>query len=161
MKTTGNSQFHGVVIVLIIAILMSVFWRYFSKNQENMVKANLANISGQLSSRLSLIHAQWLVTGKPSLVKVRAAYTDDDSAGDMKVRVNKFGWPDSKLDFLACERIWKSVMERELIAMNEPMFVIEVKSQSKKSARTCRFMLNDRLYIEYHSLNGKVFNKTN
>lgn len=160
MLSNNVPQIKVLLIVAIIATLMSTFWLYFKKNEDDLTRTAMASAAAAFTSKVMLIHSQWLMTGKPEKVLIKARQPGSkDSYEQLSFNVNKFGWPDLVLDHDACERIWQRITDTELKVLNTPLIAIELNINTKNKARVCRYQLTEQKYIEYHSVNGKIINK--
>ncbi|TRX52806.1 hypothetical protein [Thalassomonas sp. M1454] len=158
MSSNNVPQIKGLLIVGIITILMTTFWLYFKKNEDDLVKTAMASAAAAFTSKVTLIHSQWLMTGKPNKVLIKARKPgSNDSFEQLTFKVNKYGWPDLTIAHNACARIWERITESELKVLNAPLIAIELNSKDKN--RVCRYQLSDKKYIEYNSATGKIINK--
>ena len=160
MAIRNFSQIKVLLIVVIVLVLMATFLSYFNKNEEDLYKTSMAASAAEFTSKVLLIHSQWFMTGKPDSVTIKERLPGSNEEFESKVfNLNEFGWPDLVLDHDACERIWNKVTGAEMKVLNKSLFAVELKNNTKQKARICRYQLNERIYIEYNSSNGKITNK--
>ncbi|MEW6997613.1 hypothetical protein AADZ86_07905 [Colwelliaceae bacterium BS250] len=160
MANNSVTQIKLLLIATIILILMSCFWLYLNKNQDDLAKTAMASTAAQFTSKVLLIHSQWMMTGKPEHVVIKQRQPGSNSDyQQLIVKVNKFGWPDLQIEHDACQRIWQRILGVDMKILNKPIIVIERRINTKHKSRVCRYQFDERKYIEYHSLNGKIINK--
>ncbi|WOH35896.1 hypothetical protein RI844_10930 [Thalassotalea fonticola] len=160
MALRNVSQVKVLLIVVIIFILMATFLSYFKKNEQDLYKTAMAAAAADITSKVLLIHSQWFMTGKPKSVEIKERLPGSDETFVLKAfKVNEFGWPDLILDHDACQRIWNRITGAEMKILNKPLFAVELNNKTKQKTRICRYQLNERMYIEYNSSNGKITNK--
>lgn len=160
MAIRNVSQIKILLIVVIILVLMATFLTYFKKNEKDLYRTAMAAAAADITSKVLLIHSQWFMTGKPESVEIKHRLPGTDESFEINAfKVNEFGWPDLILDHDACQRIWVKITGAEMKILNKPLFAVELNNKAKQQTRICRYQLNERMYIEYNSSNGKITNK--
>ena len=158
----------NVVVIAVFALLMSTFIYHFFKQQDSITKVGFDAIAKVFITKLTLVHAQWLMDGKPDLIEVSSSNlnANDDDGNEIisiKVPVNNKGWIDVENDTgVRCEKIWQYVMDTEMEFMRSPVSAVEIKlNQSSNPADNqgysmCRFSIPSGEFFEYFSQNGKI-----
>lgn len=148
-----------LVIISLVGVMMAVFINYYIKNEAQFTHAAFTTLAQSFNTKVSTVHAQWLMDKQPNIVLVASFNNKEKKA----ISVNKAGWVDVKQE-LACEAIWQLIMETPMSLMQFPISAIEVHNLqdmnqgnqgiSKKSE--CRYLLFDGSYFQYNRVKGKV-----
>lgn len=145
-----------IMIVVLVGVMMAVFINYFLKNDEQFSNAGFTTLAQTFNTKVSTVHAQWLMDKQPSIVFL-ASFNDQKK---QKIPVNKHGWVDVKQKQLACEAIWQLVMETPMDLMQLSISAIEVhehlNTPDGQVKIQCRYALLDGSYFYYNRNNGKV-----
>ncbi|MBL0709798.1 MAG: hypothetical protein JJV99_02100 [Colwellia sp.] len=145
-----------VIIIALVAMLTSVFVNYFIKQESQLNETAFKTLAQTFMSKVSTIHAQWLMDKQPRIVKLASINNQDKQL----VSVNKFGWVDAKHKPLVCEYIWQVIMESPMSVMKQPIVAFEVRNFTEQSVTkislVCRYILSSGVYFDYNRLNGRV-----
>jgi len=145
-----------VIIVVLVGMLMSVFINYFIKQEVQLNETAFKTLAQNFTSKVSTIHAQWLMDKQPRIVKLASINSQEKQL----ISVNKFGWVDAKNEPLVCEYIWQVVMASPMSVMKQPIAGFEVRNFTEqpmtKISLVCRYMLPNGVYFDYNRLNGRV-----
>jgi len=140
-----------LIIVVLIAVLMAIFWLEFEENEQVIENTGFEAMSNAFSTKVQLVHAQWLMDKQPSKVMVKNSY------GQVEViAVNKKGWVDAVDAQQPCVDIWRQVMNLPLIFIKQPISVIAVNRMQSVKNSVCRYALNGSTYFEYDKNTGKL-----
>jgi hypothetical protein len=141
-----------VVIVILITLLMANFIVVFMDQNEQIKLAGFKRLANNFSSKVTIVHGQWLMDLKPKQV-VLSSLNDNELE---YISVNKKGWIDTReKNNFACRQIWQLVFNTPMQYMQSPISAIEVNN-SQLSGRVCRYNLTAKIYFEYHSDSGKI-----
>ncbi|NQY62206.1 MAG: hypothetical protein HRT38_00575 [Alteromonadaceae bacterium] len=156
----------NVVVIAVFALLMSTFIYHFFKQQDSLAKVGFDAIANAFIIKLTLVHAQWLMDGKPAFIEVSSRdlnINDDDASAIIsnRVPVNKKGWIDVEDgNGIRCEKIWQYVMDTEMEFMRSPVSAVEIKLSQKQTTlrgnSMCRFSIPSGEFFEYFPHNGKI-----
>jgi hypothetical protein len=152
-----------IVVITLVAVMMAVFIWFFFKNEKSVVDTGFRHLQGQFSSQVSLIHSQWILSGKPVQLTMKLSL-NDNSHHSQPIYVNKQGWVTSLDDQLMCEDIWRQVMGIPLVYMKQPISAISVErivvseQQKMVKEKICRYSIVNGTYFEYNPLTGKINN---
>lgn len=157
-KEKSLSEF--IVIVALVGVMMAVFIKYFLKNEDQFIKAGFANIAQTFNTKVSAVHAQWLMDKQPKVVYLASLNHDKKQV----IPVNMAGWIDVKQDRLTCEAIWLIIMEASINTVKFPVSAIEVyatngdRESDKSNAEysQCRYVAENGSYFQYNRAKGKV-----
>lgn len=146
-----------VVIVALVGVMMAVFINYYIKSEEQFSHAGFTTLAQSFNTKVSAVHAQWLMDKQPNIVLLASFNRKEKQA----IPVNKAGWIDVKTnDRLACENIWQLVMETPMDLMKLSISAIEVydhtNEKNDQAKAQCRYVLLDGSYFNYNRANGKV-----
>jgi competence protein ComGC len=145
-----------MVIIILIGIFMSVFITYFMKQESQFSDTGFKSLSQKFTSKVSTVHAQWLMDKQPRVVRLSALNQSEKQL----VTVNRKGWVDVAGSDFVCERIWQLVMESPLNLMKQTISAIEVRTlvnnTPQKTESVCRYVLPSNSYFEYNRVNGRV-----
>ena len=145
-----------IVIIALVGVMMAVFINYFIKSEAQFSHAGFSTLAQNFNTKVSAVHAQWLMDKQPSTVLLASFNKSEKQA----VPVNSAGWVDVKQKQLACENIWQLIMETPMSLMKFSISAIEVHDNTKKqdaqAKALCRYTLLDGSYFHYNRTNGKV-----
>jgi len=144
-----------IVIIALVGILMSIFIHYFIKQETHFSDAGFKRIAQSFTTKVSAIHAQWLMDKQPSVIRLVTSNNEKQL-----VSVNGKGWVDVDKSLLVCDEIWQLVMETPLDLMKQTISAIEVRNYTLKPnegvKKLCRYVLPNGRYFDYNRLNGRV-----
>jgi len=149
-----------IVIVALVGVMMAMFINYFIKSEGQFSHAGFSTLAQTFNSKVSAVHAQWLMDKQPNIVLLASFNHKEKQA----IPVNKAGWIDVENEKLACEAIWQLIMETPMNLMKISISAIEVhnlqsKNKSNQYGNTkseCRYVLLDGSYFQYNRAKGKV-----
>lgn len=145
-----------LIIIAFVGVMMAVFINYFIKNEGQFTHAGFSTLAQGFNTKVSTVHAQWLMDRQPSTVQLVSFNKKDKQA----ISVNKAGWIDVKQKQLVCEAIWQLIMETPMNSMQFSISAIEVYSnlneRDEKTKEQCRYVMLDGSYFQYNRANGKV-----
>lgn len=145
-----------IVIIALVGVLMAVFINYFIKSEAQFSHAGFSTLAQSFNTKVSAVHAQWLMDKQPNTVLVASFNKNEKQA----IPVNSAGWVDVKQKQLACENIWQLIMDTPMSLMKFSISAIEVHDNTKKqdvqAKALCRYTLLDGSYFHYNRTNGKV-----
>ncbi len=141
-----------IVIIILLALLMAIFIKYFFEQEEQITEAGFNNLAQNFNSTVLAVHAQWLMDKKPNVVILSIV----NNTNKQVVSVNAKGWLDVTGNDSACEKIWLSAMAIPLSLMKLSVAVIEVRNNEKNDFHQCRYLLPSGHYFDYNSGIGKV-----
>ncbi|QOL26748.1 hypothetical protein LP316_05465 [Thalassotalea sp. LPB0316] len=151
-KETWLSEF--MLIIAVIGILVASFIKYFGKNEDDFNHAGLKRMANTFSSKVNLVHGQWLMDDQPSIVRLRTKDVDGNDIIEL-IHVNNKGWIASRSRQLDCFDIWQQAMDTPLNFMNETIAVI-VLNRHDENEQVCRYALSTGSYLEYSPKTGQV-----
>lgn len=147
----GKTLAEAMLVFIIVLILMDIGVTYFQKHQNMLLETGFNNLKNFFSARISAVHAQWMMDGKPNKVKIKYFYLDEESP---VIVVNKFGWVDFGNEDENCRKIWQAVTESPLLLMNHK---IQVRTYNKYlKSEYCQYVLDDKFFFTYHLAHGRV-----
>lgn len=145
-----------IMIVVLVGILMSVIINYYIKQEAQLSDVGFKTLAQKFTAKISTTHVQWLMDKQPNIVAVALL----NSSTKQHITVNKQGWIDVKRTPLACERIWRLVMESPLNFMQQSIAALELRTTSMNQAQqanmVCRYILPSGAYFDYNPFNGNV-----
>ena len=155
-----KSQAEFIVIIALVGVMMAIAVNFFIKNEARFTRASFATMAQSFNTKVNTVHAQWMMDRQPPIVYLASLNETQKQA----IPVNKAGWIDVKQKQLACEKIWRLVMEAPMDAMNFSVSAIEVhnvheNAQTEQGANEksqCRYVLLDGSYFQYNRAKGKV-----
>jgi len=157
-----KSMAEFVVVIIILAILMKVFISYFSEQEQRITTTGFTAIAQNFNNTIMVVHAQWFMEQKPSLVWLATANKKDK----VGVTVNKNGWLDipkqtiNKIipltNMTPCENIWQLAMTIPMQLMKLSVAAIELRDKTMEGFHHCRYLLPSGQYFEYYSETGQV-----
>jgi hypothetical protein len=140
-----------IIIVILITLLMANFIAIFMDQSEQVKLAGFKRLANNFSSKVTIVHGQWLMDLKPKVVVLSSLNSNKKEY----ISVNKKGWIDSQNNSVACRQIWQRVFNTPMQYMQSPISAIEVNNSQSKG-RICRYSLSIDVYFEYHRDSGKV-----
>lgn len=149
-----RSMIEVLVIVVLMGALAVVFISSFFKQEQQLSNAAFESRVQEFSSRVQVIHAQWMMDKQPNVVQLRILHSKEIET----VTVNKKGWVDSSSGTSPCQDIWYMATGAPLIFMNSPVTVIDIE-RAGEAGRVCKYLAGDedQLYaFEYSPSNGKI-----
>jgi hypothetical protein len=145
-----------IVIIALVGVMMAIFINYFIKSEDKFTHAGFSTLAQNFNTKVSAVHAQWLMDKQPNIVLLSAFNKQEKQA----IPVNNNGWVDVKQKTLACEKIWQLIMETPMSLMKFSISAIEVNDnthgQHVQKKTQCRYALLDGSYFHYNRANGKV-----
>jgi hypothetical protein len=149
-----------IVIIALVGVMMAILINYVIKSESQFTNAGFNTLAQSFNTKVSTVHAQWLMDKQPSIVLLTAFNEKEKQA----ISVNNSGWIDVKQKQLACEAIWQLIMETPMSLMQFSISAIEVhnvndahqKNSSRAKKGLCRYVLFDGSYFEYNRAKGKV-----
>jgi len=154
-----------LVIVVLVGVMMAIFINFFIKNETQFTRASFVAMAQSFNTKVNAVHAQWMMDKQPNVVYLASL----NNVKKQAISVNKSGWIDVKENPLACEKIWRLVMESPITAMSFSVSAIEVHHSNKKNSNKktnneqskdensqCRYVLLDGSYFQYNRTKGKV-----
>lgn len=152
--TEKNEKSMGelLIIIAMLSIMMAVFIYYFLKQEEQFTSVGFGAVKNTFSSRVNIIHAQWIMDLKPDSVYVKELNEGKKNG----IAVNARGWIDAFDNGNACQYIWQATMEVPMELMNSPISSIEIKKEGSGKNRICRYELPSGEHFKYDTNTGKV-----
>jgi hypothetical protein len=149
-----------IVIIALVGVMMAILINYVIKSESQFTNAGFNTLAQSFNTKVSTVHAQWLMDKQPSIVLLASFNNKEKQA----IPVNNAGWVDVKHKELACEAIWQLIMETPMSLMQFSISAIEVhnsndkhqKNQGAANKSECRYVLPDGSYFEYNRAKGKV-----
>lgn len=145
-----------LIIITFVGVLMAIFINYFLKNEEQFTHAGFATLAQTFNTKVSTVHAQWLMDKQPNIVQLVSLNKKEKQA----ISVNNAGWVDVNQKQLACEAIWQLIIETPMNVMQLSISAIEVhdniNERDNQAKVQCRYVMLDGSYFQYNRANGKV-----
>jgi len=141
-----------IVVVIIIAVLMKLLLDLFFAQQEKITNTAFVGLAQSFTSKVNIIHSQWLMDGQPETVVLNRV----NSIEKEYVGVNSAGWVDNKHSSFPCLDIWQQILEMPLKVVKSSVIAIEIKDKSMKKGRICRYSITNGQSFDYRSDTGKV-----
>ena len=122
VRQTGFSLIELTVVVIIIAILATVFLRYAEGLVEEAEQVSLESISNSFANIVGSLRGQWVVAGRrqPAMVEL----------DNQLIYLNEFGWPanaradsDPASDSQTadeCRQLWEAITQNPTPATIDP-----------------------------------------
>ncbi len=141
------------VVVVMVLIFMATFISYFLKQNDQMSHAGFNRLANNFSAQINAIHAQWLMDGKPTRMKILSLHSNDEEF----ILLNKQGWVSGgdKNDSLMCQQIWKKVLNIPMKYMRSPISAIKIDKKDSQQ-NICRYALSAEVFFDYYINTGKV-----
>lgn len=146
-----RSLAENIVIIALVASLMGSFVYYFFKQEDKISRTGFDAIAAKFLTRLTAIRAQWFMDNQPVELFIK-----DENKDKLRVRVNKKGWVDYSGESENCQKIWRVVMDHELIFMKQPIIVLELMKENEPLKHVCRYQITSHQYFDYYLANGQV-----
>ncbi|PCH97803.1 MAG: hypothetical protein COB83_01260 [Gammaproteobacteria bacterium] len=155
-----RSQAEFIVIIALIGVMMAIAVNFFIKNETQFARASFATMAQSFHTKVNAVHALWMMDRQPNIVYLASL----NEVKKQAIPVNKAGWIDVKQKQLACEKIWRLVMEVPMDAIKFSVSAIEVRNAYNKhqteqditNKNQCRYVLLDGSYFQYNRAKGKV-----
>lgn len=143
-----------IIIVLLIAVLMTIFLGYFFKHQDQVTRTGFNNVSQVFAARLNAMRAQWMMSGQPRFILI----ADEISKQEVKISINNKGWVTSQNSDSGCENIWLQIMGSSLDERESPITAIFliVNTDGIVKQSVCQYSLSSGEYFTYNVNNGLV-----
>ena len=141
-----------LIVVVIIAVMMKLLLDLFFSQQEQITNTAFVGLAQSFTSKINVIHGQWLMDKQPSTVVLSRM----NSKEKQYVQVNKSGWVDSNHLSLACHKIWQQTLTMPLQVVKSAVVAIEIQNNSLKTGRLCRYSIANGQSFDYRSDTGKV-----
>ncbi|GLX77867.1 hypothetical protein tinsulaeT_12070 [Thalassotalea insulae] len=146
----------NVMVVMLVALLMSVFLYYFFQQEKNISQAGFNIAATNFSSKVTAIRAQWFMEHQPAILTIK-----EQDGGQLKVVLNNKGWIDFGDVADNCRKIWQVLISQELKFINQTVAVIDVVNTENPLFDACRYRLPSGEYFDYFSNTGRVVSATN
>jgi competence protein ComGC len=141
-----------IVVVIIIAVLMTFLLDLFFAQQDRITNTAFVGVAQSFTSKVNIIHAQWLMDDQPTKVSLNRMNSEDKEY----VEVNDAGWIDNQHASLACQEIWQQTLLMPLQVVKSLVTVVEIKNKAIKNGRLCRYSIANGQSFDYRSDTGKV-----
>lgn len=141
-----------IIVIVIIAIMMKLLIDLFFTQQERVTNTAFVGLAQSFTSKVNVVHGQWLMDEEPSIVIVNRL----NSIENEHINVNEAGWIDNSDTNLACQQIWLQTLAMPLKVIKSNVIAIEVKDISIKNGRLCRYSIANGQSFDYRSDTGKV-----
>ena len=154
-----------LVVLVLVVVLMASFIFYYFKHQSRVSKVGFHALSHSFSAKLTSVHAQWLMEGKPDMLVLRTALAGETKRQQQEIALNAYGWidaPPGKREGLSrCDLIWQLVMDMPMVFLKSPVSSLELRKPLPDAANgaagsICRYSLLSGEYFQYHLLSGRV-----
>ena len=167
-----------LMVLVLVVVLMASFIFYYFKQQTGLRDVGFTALSHSFSAKLTSVHAQWLMEGKPKALILRTALTPKPGKNtQQRISLNVHGWidvPSGQQGSLSrCQAIWHQVLELPMVFLKSPVAALELRNSingeyivqsaigDNKQAQggidiVCRYSLLSGEYFQYHSRSGKV-----
>jgi len=141
-----------IVVVIIIAVMMKLLLDIFFAQQERITNTAFIGLAQSFTSKVNIVHSQWLMDGQPATVVLSRANALDKEYID----VNSAGWIDTVYTSLPCQQIWLQTLAMPLQVVKSPVIAIEIKNKAIKNGRLCRYSIANGQSFDYRSDTGRV-----
>lgn len=155
-KETWLAEF--MIIIAVLGILIASFITYFSGSEEEFNSAGLQRMASSFSSKVNVVHSQWLMDNQPNIVELQTTDVDGNAIVEA-INVNRKGWIDTQTTTIDCFKIWQQAMDTPLNFMNETIAVVALNLR-EQNKQVCRYSLSNGSYLEYSPKNGQVIVNT-
>ncbi len=153
---TEKSLAEILIIVGMVAIMMAVFVFYFFKHEATLTATGFERLKSNFASQVLIIHAKWMLDGKPNVVQLHSGSLSDKSKTDEFITVNKKGWVKVTNTDFYCEGIWQTIMNMPLKLNKSPISAVEIRYLESKPVNICRYSLLSGEYFDYNTATGQV-----
>ena len=147
-----RSLYEFIIVVVIIAIIMKLLIDVFFSQQEKVTNTAFINLSQNFTSKINVVHGQWLMDKQPDVVVLNRLNSNEKEF----INVNRKGWVDNEHSSLACHKIWQQILAMPLQVVRTKVIAIEILSNANEIGRLCRYSLANGQYFDYRSDTGKV-----
>lgn len=164
-----NGLFEFAIVLLVVALLAGVGFRYFSRVIDQAWAVTLTTQAQVFTQALGLLHLAWQTQGpnyQPGSATESAAVFLEGTA----IYVNKYGWPThteralnrSGLSAQGCAQVWLAIMQSpgELKVVEgdlAPMPALQVQRIGDRICRFTQFNYSEmRHSFDYDVINGRV-----
>ncbi|OUR78868.1 hypothetical protein A9Q75_12700 [Colwellia psychrerythraea] len=147
-----RSMIEFIVVVVIVAIMMKLLVDVFFSQQVKITNTAFVGLAQSFTSKVNVVHGQWLMDKQPNTVVLNRLNSNTREF----IRVNEMGWVDNEYTSLACHQIWQQVLAMPLQVVKSKIIAIEIKDNSIKNGRLCRYSIANGQYFYYRSDTGKV-----
>ncbi|WP_281559615.1 hypothetical protein [Thalassomonas sp. RHCl1] len=178
-----RSLIETLMVILLVVVLMASFIYYYFKHQAGVSSVGFNALSHSFSAKLTSVHAQWLMEGKPASLVLLTSLAGEgvQARQQQRVALNAYGWvdapPGGKKNLSRCDLIWQQVMDMPMMFLKSPVSSLElirpvslpekdkprepVRPSSREQYRQhpgsiCRYSLLSGEYFQYHLFNGTV-----
>ena len=141
-----------LVVIIIVAIMMKLLVDVFFSQQVKITNTAFVGVAQNFTSKVNVIHGQWLMDKQPSTVVLNRLNSNDKEF----IHVNKMGWVDSEQASLACHHIWQQTLAMPLQVVKSKVIVIEIHDKAIKNSRLCRYSIANGQSFDYRTDTGKV-----
>lgn len=156
--TEKNEKSLGELLIIVgmLGILMAIFIYYFLSQEGRFTAAGFGALKNTFSSRINIVHAQWIMDLKPDVVYEKEYKVNSEKVETRRISVNGGGWIDTQNNGNACQEIWYLTMEVPMELMNSPISSVEIKREGLGRNRICRYELPSGEHFKYDTNTGKV-----
>jgi competence protein ComGC len=147
-----SSMIEFLVVLVIVAVLMKLLLDFFWSQQQNITNAAFIGLAQSFTSKVNVVHAQWLMDEQPDVVVLSQL----NSTEKQYVNVNSTGWIDNDHISLACHNIWLQTLVMPLQVVKSVVTAIEIHNEEIKNGRLCRYSIVSGEFFDYRSDTGKV-----
>ena len=147
-----RSLYEFIIVVVIIAIIMKLLIDVFFSQQEKVTNTAFINLSQNFTSKINVVHGQWLMDKQPDVVVLNRLNSNEKEF----INVNRKGWVDNEHTSLACHKIWQQILAMPLQVVRTKVIAIEILNNANEIGRLCRYSLANGQYFDYRSDTGKV-----
>ncbi|WDD98185.1 hypothetical protein [Thalassomonas actiniarum] len=178
-----KSLIETLMVILLVVVLMASFIYYYFKHQAGVSSVGFNALSHSFSAKLTSVHAQWLMEGKPASLVLRTSLAGEgvQTRQQQRIVLNAYGWvdapPEGQKNVSRCDLIWQQVMDVPMMFLRSPVSSLELrrpvlpqtKDKQRKPAKPssrekyrqhpgsiCRYSLLSGEYFQYHLFNGTV-----
>tara|TARA_B100000809_G_scaffold147481_1_gene144968 strand:+ start:102 stop:596 length:495 start_codon:yes stop_codon:yes gene_type:complete len=151
-KKKQKSIIEFILVIIIITVLMKILLDLFFSQQENITHIAFVGLAQSFTSKVNVIHGQWLMDKQPDIVILSQLNNKEKQY----VNVNRLGWIDTNQTSFACHHIWQQTLAMPLQVATSIVIAIEIKNNDIKNGRLCRYSLVNGQSFDYRSDTGKV-----
>ncbi|MBU2870306.1 hypothetical protein [Colwellia sp. E2M01] len=147
-----GSMVELLVVIVVVMIMMKLLLDVFFSQQEKITDTAFTGLAQSFMSKVNVVHGQWLMDRQPETVVLSQL----SSSEKQYIKVNKFGWIDSKNHRLACHDIWQQTLAVPLKVVKSTVVAIEIQNKVIKNGRLCRYSIANGQSFDYRSDTGKI-----
>ncbi|WDE10952.1 hypothetical protein [Thalassomonas haliotis] len=176
-----KSVVETLIVILLVVVLMASFIYYYFKHQAGVSSVGFNALSHSFSAKLTSVHAQWLMEGKPASLVLRTSLAGSETQmrQQQRISLNAYGWVDAPPggggNVSRCDLIWQQVLAMPMVFLKSPVSSLELRrpallpakdkeqvkpllmgKYSQHPGSICRYSLLSGEYFQYHLLNGRV-----